>query len=86
MTHAGIEIPKEYMYVLKDGRFAVDWGDGQMQDVMSGEFIAFRESEIGHPMLDKELDLLITRGRVDSYDSRHVYLRPLPEGKRQMLD
>lgn len=86
MTHAGVEVPKQYMYVLKDGRFVVDWGDGQVQDVMTGEFIAFKEADIGHPLMDKELDILITRGRVANYDSRHVYLLPLPEGKRQMLD
>ena len=86
MTHAGIEVPKQYMYVLKDGRMVVDWGEGQVQDVMTGDFLRFREADIGHPMMNKELDILIARGRVSSYDSRHVYLLPLPEGKRKMLD
>ena len=86
MTHAGTPVIKEYMYVLKDGAMVVDWGDGQVQDVMTGDFLPFKESDIGHPMTDRELDLLITRGRIASYDSRTVYLMPLPEGNRKMLD
>ena len=86
MTHAGTPVLKEFMYILKDGAMVVDWGDGQVQDVMTGDFMLFRESDIGQKMTDRDLDLLKKRGRVASYDARTVYLMPLPEGNRKMLD
>ena len=86
MTHGGTQVPKHYLYVLKDGAMVVDWGEGQVQDVMSGDFQSFKDSDIGHPMTDRELDVLMLRGRVVSYDSRCAYLAPLPEGTRKTLD
>lgn len=82
----GTPIEKQYIYVLKDGAFVVDWGDGQVQDLMTGEFRPYRESDFGHIVYDRELDILVRRGRVVDYDSRKVYLAPLPEGGRRMLD
>lgn len=86
MTHVGTPVLKEFMYILKDGAMVVDWGEGQVQDMMTGDFMPLRESDIGHKMTDRDLDLLKKRGRVSSYDLRTVYLMPLPEGNRKTLD
>ena len=86
MTHVGTPVLKEFMYILKDGTMVVDWGEGQVQDVMTGDFMPFRESDIGHKMTDRDLDLLKKRGRVSGYDLRTAYLMPLPEGNRKTLD
>jgi hypothetical protein len=86
MTHAGIPVLKEYLYVLRDGAMVVDWGDGNVQDLMTGEFIRLKDSDFGRRMTDRELDLLKARGRVAGYDARTVYLMPLPEGSRKTLD
>ncbi|MBI3359896.1 MAG: hypothetical protein HY023_02170 [Chloroflexi bacterium] len=82
----GIPIEKQSVYAMKDGSFVVDWGDGQAQDLMTGEFLRASEADFSHVVYDRELDILIRRGRVIEYDSHQVFLAPLPEGGRKMLD
>lgn len=82
----GTPIEKQYVYVLRDGSFVVDWGDGQVQDLMTGEFRPCVEADFGHIIYDRELDILVRRGRVVDYNSQKVFLAPLPEGGRRMLD
>lgn len=82
----GVPVEKQNVYVMQDGTFVVDWGDGQAQDLMTGEFLRVSESDFSHVIYDPELEILIRRGRVVEYDSHQVYLAPLPEGGRAMLD
>ena len=82
----GTPIEKQYVIVLQDGTFAVDWGNGRVQDLMTGDFLQVREADFAHVIYDAELDVLKRRGRVVDYDSQHVYLAPLPEGGLSMLD
>ncbi len=64
----------------------VDWGDGRVQDVENGHFLAFTERDFGHAVTDRDLDRLVNAGRIDSYDTRVVFLRPLPEPPRRTMD
>lgn len=83
---SGTPIPRDLIFVLKTGETVVDWGDGRVQDIESGGFIPFRESDYGRPISDQDLDRLRNIGRVIDYDARTVFLRPLPEPPRRTID
>lgn len=82
----GTQIARQHIHVLKDGAFVVDWGEGQVQDLMTGEFMRVDDADFGHVIYDAELDILARRGRVLEYNSQEVFLAPLPESGRKMLD
>jgi len=75
----GLAVPRGWVFVLRTGEYVVDWGDGRVQDLLSGEFQKFIESQYGRAISDSDLASLKNNGRVESYDSTTVYLRPLPE-------
>jgi hypothetical protein len=75
----GLAVPRGWVFVLRTGEYVVDWGDGRVQDLLSGEFLKFAESQYGRAISDSDLASLKNNGRVESYDSTTVYLRPLPE-------
>lgn len=85
MAH-GTPIPRDLMFALQSGEIVVDWGDGRVQDVESGEFLDFQESDYGRPISDIDLDRLLYAGRITGYDARQVFLRPLPEPPRRTID
>jgi hypothetical protein len=80
----GTPVDREWVYALGDGRIVVEWGEGTLQDIMTGDFLP--QGEFGHELLNHELDNLRVAGYIEDFDSRKVYLRPLPERKRTMLD
>ena len=82
----GTQIARQHIHVMKDGAFVVDWGEGQVQDLMTGEFMRIDDAEILHVIYDAELDILTRRGRVLDYNSQDVFLAPLPESGRRTLD
>lgn len=82
----GTPIPRDLIFVLRGGETVVDWGNGRVQDVESGRFYEFEERDFGRAVTDRDLDRLTNVGRVVSYDSRIVYLRPLPEPPRRTID
>jgi hypothetical protein len=80
----GTPIHREWVYALQDGTVVVDWGEGNLQDIVTGDLL--REGKFGHELQDYELENLRNSGYIDEFDSRNVYLRPLPEIKRPTLD
>ncbi|MGA2821320.1 MAG: hypothetical protein ABSF61_11795 [Anaerolineales bacterium] len=80
----GTPIHREWVYALQDGTIVVDWGEGNLQDIVTGDLL--REGKFGHELVDYELENLRNSGYIDEFDSRNVYLRPLPEIKRPTLD
>jgi len=80
----GTPIHREWVYALQDGTIVVDWGEGNLQDIVTGDFL--REGKFVHELQDYELENLRNSGYIDEFDSRNVYLRPLPEIKRPTLD
>jgi hypothetical protein len=83
---SGIPVPREWVFVLRTGETVVDWGDGRVQDILSGDFLQFEEKDYGRSVMDSDLENLKNNGRVDGYDVRTVYLRPLPEPPRRSID
>lgn len=82
----GTPVPRDLVFVLKSGEIVFDWGDGRVQDVITGEFIRFTERNYGRAVLDTDLDMLRNTGRVEAFDARLVYLRPLPDPPRRTID
>jgi hypothetical protein len=82
----GIPVSRSLVFVLSSGEPVLDWGDGRVQDILTGEFIEFDESRYGRPISDGDLEALKNNGRVEDYNARTVHLRPLPEPPRQMID
>lgn len=82
----GVPVVRSLVFVLMSGETVVDWGDGRVQDVLSGEFIPFEERDYGRPATDSDLENLKRNGRVEAWDDRMVFLRPLPDPPRQMID
>ncbi len=79
-------VNRTLIIVLQDGTPVLDWGDGNAQDLLTGEFRSFKEGEYSHPIQDKELDVLKQTGRIKDYDSRQVYLLQMPEPPRRTID
>ncbi len=75
----GTPVDRHWVLVLKNGRMVIEWGEGHFQDVLEGEFIQCRESDISHAITDKELTQLERSGKVSHYDRQRVYFIRLPE-------
>lgn len=82
----GNPVPRDLIFVLKSGEIVFDWGDGRVQDIMTGKFLRFKERDFGRAILDTDLEMLRNMGRVEAFDVRLVYLRPLPDPPRRMID
>jgi len=82
----GKPINRQWIYMLKDGTSVIEWEEGLVQDLLSGDFLRPAKSEFSHPIRDDELDMLLRAGRVDRYDAREVYVNSMPEQLRRTLD
>lgn len=82
----GIPINRQWILALKDGSIVIDWGDGFFQDILTGDFVQGMDFESATHITDDELDLLRRAGRVESFDSRQVYVRNLPERPQKLMD
>ncbi len=82
----GMPVARSLVFVLKRGDIVVDWGDGRVQDILTGEFIRYHESDFDRAVTDGDLNSLRNSGRLEGYDARTVFLRPLPEPPRETLE
>jgi hypothetical protein len=71
---------------MKSGEVVVDWGDGRVQDVLTGDFLPYTEQDYGGAVQDTDLAALQRNGRVEFYDARTIYLSPLPEPPRKTIE
>lgn len=82
----GTPVSRQWVVVLRDGRVAIEWGDGEFQDALGGEFIRGESTLISHPATTEDLERLKRAGRVDDFNDRIVYFQGLPELPRKTLD
>ena len=70
----GTPVSRHCILILRDGRIVADWGNHQFQDLISGDFIVCKESEISHTAQDEDLEPMKLSGVVADYDagSRNV--------------
>jgi hypothetical protein len=83
---SGLPIDRQWVFVLEDGRPVVDWGDELVQDLLRGEFFSSEESKISHPIRDDELEILQRAGRIEKFNSRHIFIYTLPERPRPTIE
>jgi len=82
----GVPIDRQWLYILRDGRPVLDWGDGLVQDLLNGEFEPFSKDAFSHPIQDADLEFLKRAGRVERFDDRQVYVYSLPERPQPTLE
>jgi hypothetical protein len=82
----GTAIERAFVCVLADGTTCVDWGDGRMQDVLTGEFRPAAEVIATHTVTDAELKALVQQGIATGYDANYAYLLPLPERPMKTIE
>jgi len=82
----GFAVPRSLVFVLDTGETVFDWGEGNVQDIMSGDLLPFREGVFSRPISDAELQMLKNNGRVEAYDNQTIYLRSLPDVPRKTID
>jgi len=83
---SGTPVARGLVFMLQTGEIVVDWGDGRVQDIQTGKFLEFQESDYGGAVTDSDLERLKDIGRVVSCTNRTVYLRPLPEPPRPTIE
>ena len=83
---SGIPVTRGWVFVLKSGEVVIDWGDGRVQDILSGDFLVYDEKDFGRAVQDTDLENLRNNGRVVSWDARTIYLVPLPEPPRHTIE
>ena len=82
----GIPVRRNLVFVLRTGEIVLDWGDGRVQDVITGDFLDFKESNYGRAISDSDLEVLKNNMRVDAFNNHTIYLLPLPEPPRSTID
>ncbi len=70
----GMPINRKWFFVLRSGIYAMDWGEGLAQNLLSGEFIRYQISEQSHAISDAELEKLQEAGRISHFDMKRVYI------------
>ncbi|MEM9952479.1 MAG: hypothetical protein AAF846_12800 [Chloroflexota bacterium] len=71
-----VSIPRQRLFVLKDGRFVIQWEENRVQDLLSGRYIPFSQDIFGNAITDYELNQLQNSGIVAHYDDTDVHLQP----------
>ena len=82
----GTPINRNWVVILQNGTTVIDWGDGLFQDILSGDFLHGKEAEISHTILDNELEQMKRLNQIFQYDSKFVYIHPLPELPHKTID
>jgi hypothetical protein len=80
-ARGGTPVPREFVFVLTDGSYCVQWHDERVQELISGKLRSFSEREYGHRLVDRELEQLREAGIVVDYDSKYVWLSHIPSAR-----
>jgi hypothetical protein len=75
----GTPVGRNWIVMMHNGVTAIDWGDGQFQDAVSGDFFNAVESNVSHRATNANLDWLLQIGRIDDYNDIYVYFIGLPD-------
>lgn len=82
----GVEINRQWVVVLKDGKVIVDWGEGCYQDLVSEDFYTEVDQTGCHTIRDDELVWLKRIGHILDFDHRAIYVSGLPERPQDPMD
>ena len=79
-----ILVPRDRIFVLADGTFAVQWEQYRVQELLNGKYRQYDPEFYGNSITDYELNQLKHSGIVEQYNQELVYLSPLPNILPQM--
>ncbi len=82
----GIPFNRQYVLVFEDGRVVLDWGEGLLQELETGNFFSSAENQISRSIMDEELEWLKRVGRVEAYNRLQVFFLNLPERPVKTID
>ncbi len=82
----GIPFNRQYVLVFEDGRVVLDWGEGLLQELETGNFFSSTENQISRSIMDEELEWLKRVGRVEAYNRLQVFFLNLPERPVKTID
>ena len=82
----GTPLKRQWIFVTHDGVIAYDWGDGQAQDLVTGEFFSMPAAHAYLTANDTVLQQLVRMGVAETFDDDYLYVRTLPERPRRTLD
>lgn len=85
-VYSSSPVLRQYVFIMTDGSFVVQWDETRVQDLLSGRYRSFSRDGFGHPITDFELNQLKAAGRVEHYNRSYVWLYALPEGKRYEVE
>lgn len=71
-----VSIPRERIFVLKNGCFVIQWQENRVQDLLSGQYLRYTPQDYDNAITDYELNQLINCAIVADYDTEFVYLYP----------
>lgn len=75
-AQSAIVVPRDKIFVLRDGTFVVQWEANQVQNLVNGKYLSFDDSQYGYAITDYELGQLKNIGVVAQYDVEQVFLSP----------
>jgi CheY-like chemotaxis protein len=70
------------VFILADGSFVVQWDEKRVQELLTGRYRPYVDTDFGHAITDYELNQLKAAGRVEHYNRQYVWLYALPEAGR----
>jgi len=82
----GTPFGRDFVLVFEDGRIVLDWGDGLLQDLETGDFFEGIEELASRKIETAELELLKRAGRVKRYDKQEVFFLNLPERPAKTIE
>ena len=82
----GLAINRRWILVLNNGIIIIDWGNGILQDIHTGEFLSGLSLVGSHAILDEQLDWLKRTATITGYDESNVYFTSLPEYPKDTLE
>ena len=59
----GTPVHRQWVLVLHNGEIVVDWGDGWVQSVYSGEFMQIDQTQTSLSVQNDDLEMLVRAGR-----------------------
>lgn len=81
-VYSGSPVPRTSVFILADGSFVVQWGESRVQELLTGRYRSYKDSDFGHAITDYELNQLKAAGRVEHYNRQYIWLFALPETGR----
>jgi hypothetical protein len=82
----GTPFGRDFILVFEDGRIVLDWGDGLLQDLETGDFFQGSEGLSSRKIENAELEVLKRAGRVKRFDRQEVFFLNLPERPSKTID